>query len=472
MPPPGADPAEAAKRAIEAIRAGRRPAVVLLCGGDDFLRGRTAHDLGAALLPEPERTPFNFKVVEGDAASIPDLRASLNTYSLFGGATIVWVDGTRLLTSKSNVEDLLARAATAWAEAQRGEDEAGRARAARDVLRALALRGIDLTAAGEEEGAAIAQFPAGEGTDPAFLAEVAAYCRDRGLAPEEEGGEAALLAALEAGWPEGNVLVLVAAACDRRLRLFKALQKHGLVLDLGGEERDARAAEQMGRQRLARLASEAGARLTPDARDLLERKVGFDLGRLHSELEKLATYAGEGKPIDAAAVEAAVGWTRDEGQWELANAIQERDLPRALRALRRTLDQGVPPVKLFFQVASKIRDLAMAQAVIAGPLREVWRPGTDDGAYRARVRPRIEALLASAGEAPWAAFLRIHPFALFKALEAAGRYRREEVLRALEAAYDANWAMVSGGGDPAATLEQLVVRLVARPEPRGAPSRG
>jgi DNA polymerase-3 subunit delta len=464
----GGDPVDAARRAIGAIRAGKRPPLALLCGGDDFLRGRLGHDLAEALLPEAERTPFNFNAVEGDAASIPDLLVSLNTYSLFGGPTIVWMDGTRLLTSKSNVDELLERAASGWNDARRSDDEAARARAARDLLRGLALRGLDLSSL---DAAAIETLGAGgEGVDVAFVHEVAAYCRDRGLSHDEAGGEAALLAALEVGWPEGNTLVLVAAACDRRLRLYKALQKHGLVLDLGGEERDPRAAEALARGRLTRIAADSGAKLTPGARELLERKVGFDLGRLHSELEKLQTYAGAGASIDEAAVEAAVGWTREEGQWDLANAIQERDLPRALRAVRRTLDQGAPPVKLFFQVASKVRDLALAQALLAGPLREAWRGGADDRAYRERVRPRIDALLAAHGDEAWAAFLKGHPYALFKSLEAAGRYRPEEVAAALEATYDANWALVSGGGDPAATLEHLVARVVS-PRPRPTPAR-
>jgi len=464
----GGDPLDPARRAIESIRAGKRPQIALLCGGDDFLRGLLGHELGEALLPEAERTPFNFSIVEGDAVSIPDLLVSLNTYSLFGGPTIVWMDGTRLLTSKSNVDDLLERAAGAWGDARRDDDEAGRARAARDLLRALALRGLDLALL---DSAAIEALGAGgEGVDLAFIHEVAAYCRDRGLGHDEAGGAAALLEALEAGWPEGNTLVLVAAACDRRLRLYKALLKHGLVLDLGGEERDARAAEALARGRLTRIAADAGARLTPGARELLERKVGFDLGRLHSELEKLATYAGAGVVIDEAAVEAAVGWTREEGQWDLANAIQERDLPRALRAVRRSLDQGAPPVKMFFQVASKVRDLALAQALLAGPLREAWRGGADDRAYRERVRPRIDALLAAHGDEPWASFLKGHPYALFKSLEAAGRYRPEEVATALEAAYEANWALVSGGGEPAATLEQLVARVVS-PRARPTPAR-
>ena len=95
----------------------------------------------------------------------------------------------------------------------------------------------------------------------------------------------------------------------------------------------------------------------------------------------------------------------------------------------------------------------------------------DDRAYRARVRPRVEEIVAAAGEdgEPWVAFLRSHPWALFKSLEAAGRYRRDELLHALQDVYDTNWNLVSGGGTPAALLERLVLGLIGRSRRQGTP---
>ncbi|MGD8376889.1 MAG: hypothetical protein PVF68_12165 [Acidobacteriota bacterium] len=452
------------RKAVEAIRAGKRPRACLVCGDDAYLRGRAAKALGEALIPEAERTPFNFRVIEGGEEDPRDLLGSLRTYSLFGGPTVIWIAGTRLLVSSLNAGDVLQAAGAAWVEAAAREDEPGRARAARDVLKVLTVRHLGLEALD----------PGGDGDDsladlldgelPSWLGEVHAYCVEHDLAPAAGGGEADLVAALEEGWPEDNTLVLVADTCDRRLKLFKSLQKHGVVLDAGTAPRDERGAALLSRSQLDGMTEAAGAKMGAAARALLERKVGFDLARLENEVIKLATYAGEGKPITEADVEAVVGWTREEGQWELANAVQERDLPRALRALRRTLDHGVPPVRIFFQLAGKVRDLLHAHAVIRGPLSGAWRPGMDQRAYQARVRPRIEAILEEQGKdgEAWTAFLRSHPWALFKSLEAAGRYSVPELLEALEAVYDTNRDLVGGGGPPAARLEQLVIRVLSR----------
>lgn len=452
-------------KTVDAIGKGKRPRACLVCGEEGYLRKRAARALGEALIPETERTPFNFRVISGDDEDARELLAGLKTYSLFGGPTILWVERTRLLVSSGNVAEVLEAAGEAWTEATTRADESARARAARDVLKVLSVRGLGLEAldpGAEEADGSLAEL-LGDG-ETRWLAEVHRFCVDRGLAPERGGGEVELAEALAEGWPEDNTLVLVAESCDRRLKLFKAFQKHGVVLDAGAAPRDDRRAEQLSRERLGEIAKEAGARLSPAARSLLERKVGFDLSRLESEVVKLATYAGPDRPIGEADVEAVVGWTREEGQWELSNALQERDLPRALRALRRTLDHGAPPVRVFFQVAAKVRDLVQARALIEGPLSGVWREGMDQRGYQARVRPRIDAILKESGDGgeAWTSFLRSHPWALFKSLEGADRFRRDELVRGLEAVYQANWDLVSGGGAPPAILEHLVVALLSR----------
>lgn len=458
--PSAGDADQQLRRALDDIAAGKPPRACLVCGEDPYLRGRAARALGEALVPEAERTPFNFRVIEGGEEDPAELVASLRTYSLFGGATVLWVARTRLLVSAKNVADVLKAAASAWAEAARSDDEPGRARAARDVLKVLTVRGLGLEALDPESGEPADDIleEAGEG---GWLADVAAFCRDRELAPARAGGDAVLLQALEEGWPEDNVLVLVAEACDRRLRLFKALKKHGLVLDTGAAPAQTRAGEEASRRRVAGMAEEAGARLTPAARALLEKKVGFDLSRMEREIDKLATYVGPGGEVGEAEVQAVVGWTREEGQWELSNAVQERDLPRSLRALRRTLDHGVPPVRVFFQIVSKLRDVLHAHACIEGPLAGVWRRGMDQRGYQARVRPRVEALVEADREGV-DPILRSHPWALFKSLEATDRFGRDELLEALEELYRTNRALVSGGGPPAALLEHLLVRVLSR----------
>jgi DNA polymerase-3 subunit delta len=305
------DPEAAIAQAVDAVGAGTAPRALLICGPDDFLRSKASRSVGEALLPEAERTAFNFRVLDGEREDIPEILALLNTYSLFGGPTIVWVERTRLLVSRLNVDEVLAKAAGAWNDAK---DDRARNRAAHDVLKVLSVRRLsleDLDPAGD--GKALEEL-SGSG-DGGWLHQVHAFCMEHDLAPAAESGEAQLLDALEKGWPEGNTLVLVAAACDRRLKLFKSLKSNGLVVDVSFETGRVRDDQEAVRARLAGMAKDEGARMTPGARSLLERKVGSSLGRLQSEVSKLVTYVGPQGAIDEEAVQQVVGWTAEEGQW-------------------------------------------------------------------------------------------------------------------------------------------------------------
>jgi DNA polymerase III subunit delta len=459
----GRDPEAEIREAVATIQGGASPRACLVCGDDDYLRGAAARELGEALLPEADRNAFNFRTLDGEREDIGEIVAAMRTYSLFGGPTVLWVERTRLLVSRLNAEEVLAKAAATWTDADRRDNERGRSRAAHDVLKVLAVRRLGLDAIDPEnlDGALDEVLEGQDAGAAGWLHQVYEYCMRRGLAPAGSGGEAHLIEALEEGWPEGNTLVLVAASCDRRLRLFKAFRAHGLVVDVAVSSSGGRSAEDAARRRLQGMAQAEGAELTPGARALLEKKVGFDLSRLHQEISKLATYVGAEGPVTEVAVEEVVGWTREEGQWELSNAIQERDRGRALRTLRRMLEHGETPIRVFFQVAAKVRSLLLARACIEGPLASVWRPGLDESGYRNRIRPRVEELL-SAEDDTWGSVLRVHPWALFKSLEATERYGRGELLRAHEGLYETNWRLVTGQGAPAALLEQLVHGLTTK----------
>ena len=111
-----------------------------------------------------------------------------------------------------------------------------------------------------------------------------------------------------------------------------------------------------------------------------------------------------------------------------------------------------------------------AHACIEGPLAGVWRAGMDDGGYRMRVRPRVEEILAGEGvEADrYRGFLKVHPWALYKALEAADRYGLPELIQAQRHLYLTNWRLVSGQGPAPALLEQLVIGLLSGRRAAGA----
>jgi DNA polymerase-3 subunit delta len=80
---------------------------------------------------------------------------------------------------------------------------------------------------------------------------------------------------------------------------------------------------------VSRVEKHLGARIAPEAVDLLQDSVGNDLAQLAIELDKLAAFAG-GREIDEAAVAAVVGVRRDETMGRLLDAVAQRNSTEAL----------------------------------------------------------------------------------------------------------------------------------------------
>src|SRR5690606_40712020 len=97
-----------------------------------------------------------------------------------------------------------------------------------------------------------------------------------------------------------------------------------------------------------------GAKMSPGALEKLKDRCGGNMRLVQSELEKLAIYA-DGATIQAADVELLVGRAREEEYGELAEALQKRDLPAALRYVNEALANGSHGLLLLGAVASVVR---------------------------------------------------------------------------------------------------------------------
>ena len=94
---------------------------------------------------------------------------------------------------------------------------------------------------------------------------------------------------------------------------------------------------------LQQHARQYGKRLTSEAAHQLQAIVGTDLRELASELEKLAVFVGGRDTIGAGDVENTLGPVRAGSVFDIAEAVGEKDLARALGAYQRALDAGDEP---------------------------------------------------------------------------------------------------------------------------------
>jgi DNA polymerase-3 subunit delta len=159
-----------------------------------------------------------------------------------------------------------------------------------------------------------------------------------------------------------TVLVLEAAHLDQRMKLSKLLVEKSLVVTVGlGDDLNQRNAAAVA---LARsLAKEQGVEFEKGAAEDLAECVSADLQRLKTEIEKLATFAGERKTILLEDVASMVISERTTTVWEMADMIASRQGKRALDFLDRLLRSGEEPIYLLGGLLFMYRKLIEASEV-------------------------------------------------------------------------------------------------------------
>jgi DNA polymerase III subunit delta len=181
-----------------------------------------------------------------------------------------------------------------------------------------------------------------------------------------------------------TVLVFVAAAVDKRGRMYKLLQKHATIVECG-VLLDQADAERWVRTRVAA----AGAELDPAAARLIAQRAGTDVKRLRADVERLLLYALGQKSITADDVREVTGPAALQDDWAMTNAIEGGQAGEALRQLALMLDAGAPAEKVLGQLGWVVRAKfpAMAPRQLMPAVDALFR--TDLDLKRSAGDPRI-----------------------------------------------------------------------------------
>jgi len=147
-----------------------------------------------------------------------------------------------------------------------------------------------------------------------------------------------------------TTLVLVAAALDRRGKMFKTLQRVATIVECGVVA-DLADAERFVRTRVAA----AGAAIDPAAARMVAQRAGTDVRRLRADVERLMLYALGQKQITADDVREVTGPAALQDDWAMTNAIEAGRPGEALRQLALMLDAGAPPEKILGQLGWVVR---------------------------------------------------------------------------------------------------------------------
>lgn len=244
-----------------------------------------------------------------------------------------------------------------------------------------------------------------------------------------ESNPEALLAYLE-NPPEYTSLILAIEAdkLDERKKLVKLLQQRAVVLSFAPlRDNDLLAW-------IERRAEQYQVVIhRPQAANLIER-IGGELRLLDKELEKMALYLGKpGAVISDEVIELLSSRTLEQDVFQLIEQIVTGRLERAFRTLYDCLKTGEEPIRLLALLARQFRLLLHVKQ---------WAP-----------RGYTQQQLAG--------MLKVHPYAVKKAMEQ-GRYFKEESLRRLLGYLaEEDFRIKSGQVEKRLAIELFVTKVAA-----------
>jgi DNA polymerase-3 subunit delta len=228
-----------------------------------------------------------------------------------------------------------------------------------------------------------------------------------------------------------SILVFEANALDQRMRLAKTLAEKTVTVSVSLSENPEERTK-MAVPLAFDMARELNVELDRDAAEELCEILNGELASIRTEIDKLAAYAGERRKITRADVDLLVVSSQKYEVWDLADVLAAQQPARALEFLDSLVREGEALPALLGALAWTFRKLLEAQELPASA--EGWQA---------------------------ASRLKMRQPAADNALRQSRKFPRSQLARGLEALYEADSRLKSGGTSQRAVMEFLVAQLAS-----------
>jgi DNA polymerase-3 subunit delta len=103
--------------------------------------------------------------------------------------------------------------------------------------------------------------------------------------------------------------------------------------------------------------------LAADVARYIVENVGMDLHQLNTEMQKLQTYTGGSRPVEARDVDVLILRSERFGPFELDDAILAKDYKKSVQVMGAMLDEGVDPLIVLSRIVRVWRQLFVGKSV-------------------------------------------------------------------------------------------------------------
>jgi DNA polymerase III subunit delta len=279
---------------------------------------------------------------------------------------------------------------------------------------------------------------------------------------DQKGRSAAVQSALEelsesidGGFGPGVTLLISATDVDKRRSFYKTLLKRAEIQVFDRLDSSRGGWEEEALEMVQQRAKKRKLQFDEDALDLFVLLTGGDTRQIDNELEKIDTFLGKDRGVNAELVRELVPLSRAGVVFELGNALAARDLRLSLKLVRRLLDQGESAIGiLLVAIVPTIRSLLLAK-----DLMERYRMPRPYSPFQ--FISAINRLPTGATDhLPRKKDGSINAYALGIAAQQAGRFETDQLIDAMRACLAANIQLVTTQLDHELILTEVVVKLL------------
>lgn len=434
---------------------------IYLIFGERYLCRSASQEIIDHLVPEQERQATSLQHIDGDQEDFNRTLNLLKTFNLFSGTKIFWVTDSKMFYSKGVVKNV-------WEKVCEKKERNETGQALRYLLQMLNLAGISPEEMVEENMVSVSAsrwknlfgFTKPQG-DLAWVQELLADIpADAAPAKALETDAAAMFSqAFEAGIPRDNILILLAEAVDKRKRLYKYIQEHGVILDLavdsGGSAAAKRDQENVLKDLILGTLKKHGKNIDAGTIPVLLERVGFHPVAAVMETEKLALYTGDRKEITRQDVDAIIGRTREEALYELNEAVTAGRLEDGLLILAHLQDSGVHGLAILATLRNHIKKLLLVRSMqeIASP---AYTKSLSFQNFQNNYLPKLKE-----GRDEWSTLLwKNHPYGLYMLFRQAAQFRCEDLQDGLKELLAAEYRMKGSPIDSRLIMDSLLFNLM------------
>jgi len=263
-----------------------------------------------------------------------------------------------------------------------------------------------------------------------------------------------LLEVLKRGIGDEITFLLSSSAIDKRRGFYRWLQKNAEVAVFDRIDVSKDGWEEEVALMVTTRAKELKLSFEHEALELFVQMAGEETRQIRNELEKLNLYLGDRRLVELDDVRLMVPLSRKGVVWEISRALQQRDAVRALELVDAQLQKGETAIGLMrAAIIPTVRNLFLVRVLLdAHPNLPIHH----GGAFTTAVKNLPE------DERAWLPQTKsgeVNAWGLYFAARQAGQFTTGALRRALEAALEADKALVTTQLDPRLVLQRLVAQL-------------